>query len=333
MQTQVALLLHIIKTNFAELQLAKVFCQILTITESAAYRKLNGKSDITVAEFFTLLQHFKIDSSLFLNDENTYNFEGKLVYNNDTNVEQYFKDTLVFLEKIEHQNGILYNLSKDVPLFYYFHYTELGWFKVFFMLKYILLDPLYTNKKFAIQTADHKILDVAKAYSQQYQLVNTVEVWNTESINTTLHQLEYFIKMEQINDDELIKKLFGQLLKTIQLVQHQTKVGKKYTVDKYKNATATDFNLYQNDLYMAHNSYHLSMPNLEYAFVSFGVFNYIYTTNKKFTDYSKNHFENIIDKSLGLVNVQSSSDLFFTKIINKITQLETVCITSVKELY
>ena len=114
MQTQVALLLHIIKTNFAELQLAKVFCQVLTITESAAYRKLNGKSDITVAEFFKLLQNFKIDSSLFLNDENTYNFEGKLVYKNDTNVEQYFKDTLVFLEKIENQNGILYNLSKDV---------------------------------------------------------------------------------------------------------------------------------------------------------------------------------------------------------------------------
>jgi hypothetical protein len=134
----------------------------LNASESVLYRKINGTTPLSVDEFFKLVNYFKIDLNLFNEYPGSFLFNGNLVYNDNVSVLNYFKDTSKFLEMIEQGGGTLHNLSKDVPLFYYFFHDELGWFKIYFMLKYILLDPAYEHKKFDMNFKEEALLKIAK---------------------------------------------------------------------------------------------------------------------------------------------------------------------------
>ncbi len=314
-------------------KLAKVFCNLLTLSEATAYRKINGTIDLTVEEFFILIKHFKINIGQISDVDMGFLFKGNLVYNDNISVLNYFKDTTKFLEVIEQGGGTLHNLSKDIPLFYYFFHDELGWFKIFFMLKYILLDPAYEQKKFSMHFKDEALIKIAKQYTARYQEVHTTEVWNLESVNTTLHQLEYAFTTGMMDDGKVGEKIFDQLTQILNLANEQCKVGYKFDINSYKQPKQSTFNLYHNDLYLAHNSYYLEMPNAKYSFVSFGVFNYIFTEDKNFNQYTSNHFDNIKIKSISMNSSSSERAIFFSKLIAKVAQVKKLCLAKIDVNY
>lgn len=314
-------------------KLAKPIADLLSITENAAYRKIKGESSLTIEEYFLIANHYKIDIHNINNVEGEFLFKGNLVYNDNKYVQNYFEDSKKLLEMITAQNGKLHNLSKDIPLFYYFYYKELGWFKIYFMLKFILLDPAYQDKKFSLQNIDEKLIAIAKSYTEQYQEVNTCETWNLESVNTTLHQLEFACTNGILKEQTIISSIFSQLKKMIFVVEQQCKTGFKFDYAKQIHPKKSSFELYHNNLYLAHNSYYLETLNNNYAFVSFGVFNYIYTENQHFTNYTKNHFENIKHQSISLNENKKERDLFFEKLELKIDAIYSKCISSIAVEY
>jgi hypothetical protein len=334
MEKNTKLLFDLINKKQDNKKLASMVSEVLNISENTAYRKINGSSTITVDEFFTLVKHFDIDLSHFYSDENHFTFQGNLVYNDNEYVKHYFDDSAGFLNWITKDNGTLFNLSKDIPLFYYFHEKELGWFKIYFMLKYILIDPKYANLKFSLNNCDEELIKSAMYYSNAYQEVNTSEVWNLESVNTTLHQLEFACTSGMLDNSELIEKLFVQFKKILYLVEEQCKSGKKYAFHKLNKPLASTFKMHHNELYLAHNSYFLEFPsNKNVAFVSFGVFNYIHTENIKFNSYTKLHFDNIQSRSIFLNENENDAKSFFQKLHKKIDAIEKICMSSLEVKY
>jgi hypothetical protein len=313
------------------IKLAKPISEILNVSENAAYRKLNGETALSIEEFFTLANHYTININNINKQPGNFVFSGNLVYNDIASVTQYFIDSMEHLQMIENNNGVLYNLSKDIPLFYYFHYRELGWFKVFFMLKYILLDPKFKDQKFDINFADENLLQKAKEYSYSYQQINTAEVWNVESVNTTLHQLEFACTTGIISDINLVEKIITQFEQVLQLIQLQAEKGLKYNYQQLKTHNKASFTLYHNDLYLAHNSYLLEIAKNRIAFVSFGVFNYMHTQDESFSNYTYEHWQNIKSKSISLLDNDPEREMFFTKLFQKIAQVKIKCNSLLKD--
>ncbi len=332
MTNHTQILLDLIAQQQPHLNKAKNLADVLNITESAAYRKLKGETALTVEEFFFLANKYQIDLNQFSPSQNAFVFKGNLVYNDKAYVEQYFSETKNFLTQIIAGKGVLHNLSKDIPLFYYFAHNELGWFKIFFMLKYILLDEHWAQSSFDMQSMADTLMAQAKSYTETYQQVNTSEVWNLESVNTTLHQLEFACDTNVLNSAELVHKLYTQLAEILFVVQKQAALGNKVNFNN-KQKNEASFKLYHNDLYLAHNSYFLEMQTQQYSFVSFGVFNYIFTEDAKFNDYTANHFKNIQSKSISLNSNAIESEKYFNLLHNKLKSSLALCLNKLEQRY
>jgi hypothetical protein len=309
-------LIALIKEKIGEkIKLNAVLADVLNCSETSAYRKTNDTTPLTVEEFFKLVHHFNIDINIFKNDTSTFLFKGNLVYNNELDIHKYFSDTKDLLHFIKTQNGTIHNLSKDLPLFYYFAHNELGWFKVYFMLKYILNDPNFETQDYHLHAANNKILKEAQDYIYAYQQTNTAEVWNMETLNTTLHQLEFACEKNNISDISILEKIFKQIEEILIVTEKQASLGKK--VDFIgKKANDANFILYYNDLYLAHNSYYLEMENNNHSFVSFGVFNYMYTQNADFNEYTITHFNKVKTNSHNL-NLNALERVKFFKFLKQ----------------
>lgn len=330
MDPHISNLFKIIKAKEPGKKLVKILSAELQIADGAAYRKANGLSLLTVPEFFILVNKFNVDLMQFSLSRNQFTFEGKLIYNDNKKLLEYFLDTAALLKTISASNGMLHNLSKDVPLFYYFNERELGWFKIYFMMKYILADQSYNGMKFNMENCEHEILDAALKYSQNYQEINTTEVWNLESVNTTLHQIESACQTGMLNDVNLIKTLFRQFKNALKLVNRQVQNGVKYQFNIFNKPLPSTFKLYHNELYLAHNNYYLNIPGVtDYAFLSFGVFNYIRTQNSNFTNFTRFHFNNIQNQSILLNANKIETEKYFEKLFTKIDAVQSKCLQAI----
>ena len=114
-------------------QLSHAIAELLHISESTAYRRLNGEVLFSTDELLQLVQHFQLSVDDLLNTTNKdFLFSGELMENNSTSFLKYLTSMGDMLQHVSEKNGQLTCFNKDVPIFYQFCFPELAWFKYFF---------------------------------------------------------------------------------------------------------------------------------------------------------------------------------------------------------
>ncbi|HVY75311.1 MAG TPA: hypothetical protein VG890_10800 [Puia sp.] len=272
---------------------------LLNISNDSAYRRIRGEKEISFDEIRNLCAHFKIslDQLFYLNSESVV-FSARLADHTNFNFEQYLKSVL---EQLKFMNSFdrreLFYLNKDIPIFHQFHYHDLAAFKVFFWMKTLMQYPELSRSSFSIEDFPETLQNISNKIVDEYNKIPSVEIWNIESIHSTIRQIEYYKQTAVFKSAKDILALYDALDKTIIHIEQQAEAGYKFPLHSKQQGPKTPYRIYVNEFILGDNTLCAVLNDTKVAYVNHAVINYTFTKDTAFSEYTYKHFQNIIRKS------------------------------------
>lgn len=319
---QVLFFQHLKSSLPAHISMAEHVAELLQISIDSAYRRIRGEKPISFDELQKLCTNDNISLDQFVHIQNdAIVFNGRTATSTRFNFEDYLKSVL---QNVQYMNSyskkeMLY-LNKDIPIFYHFLYPELAAFKSFFWMRSILNYPEYVNKTFNVEeNVNEQIKQTGVQLAAAYSMLPSQEIWNIESINSTIRQIEYYKDTRVFTSRDDIIKLYECLERTMDYIQRQAECGYKISPDGKHINKHVSYKMYVNEFILGDNSILAQLNNTRVAYLNHSVINFLLTKDPSFCDYTWQHFQNIIKKSTLISEVgEKERSRFFNIIKEKI---------------
>ncbi|WP_298900393.1 hypothetical protein [uncultured Psychroserpens sp.] len=283
----------------------------LDISYDAAHRRTSLKSKLSIDECIILAKthHIALDSLFETTDKSYVSVEKTKHIHNEDELEAYFinsYESLLPLLKQE-ESQILYS-AKDIPLFYTIGDDILSRFKIYVWLK--LLDNTFNSKTFEAFSPSVGLIKSAKNLSSLYQDLNTIEIWDITTINSTLKQIHFYNQAGQVTNAAALN-LCEALKKLIQGISNR--------VDN----NAAHYKLYYNELLLMNNNVLVSTPHQQSLYVPFSILSYYLTSDALTCQQARAYLEQQLQHSK-LLNTSGEKEkrTFFNRINSKIDALK-----------
>jgi len=283
----------------------------LDISYDAAHRRTSLKSKLSIDDCIILAKHYHIAlDSLFETTEKSYiSVEKTKHIHNEDELEDYFKNSYESLLPLlkQKQSSILYS-AKDIPLFYTIGDDILSRFKIYVWLK--LLDNSFNNKTFEQFAPGVGLLKSAKALRSLYQDLNTTEIWDITTINSTLKQIHFYNQAGQISN-----KIALELCDALKALMK--------TISERIDTNTSQYKLYYNELLLMNNNVLVSTPNQQSLYVPFSILSYYLTSDRITCNQAEIYLNQQLQHSK-LLNTSGEKEkrTFFNKINTKIDALK-----------
>ena len=316
---------NLLKSKVAEnISFVDDIAEVLHISADSAYRRIRGEKPLLFQEVCLLAEHYKIsvDQFLHLNADN-YIFSGKINDHVPETFDNYMNElekNFLFFNKFSHRN--MQMLIKDIPPFVHFQIPELAAFKCFLWSKSILDESEYQSVKFDLNDKRYqKYISQGKKIVELYLQIPNAEIWNIDSINSTLRQINFHYESGNIADKQTAFILFEKVEKLINHFQVQAETGKKFLIDGERGDLSSSFMMYVNELILGDNSYLLELDDRRLTFLNHSVLYFTHTTDKRFNDSMFTNIENLKRKSTLISGVgEKDRQRFFNGLRSRIDQ-------------
>jgi len=285
----------------AHISLVDTLAELLDISYDSVYRRIRGEKPITLDELKLLCEKFNLslDQVLQLNS-NKILFTDPEANDDVKDFKHYLEGLVQVFDQFKQakKSEMLY-LSKDVPVFHFFYFKELTAFKAFFWDKSILNNPAHDGKAFSI-----KHYDVAAAFTmgqkilQGYNDIPSSELWNYESINSTILQIEYYRDAGIFETKEDLYAVVDSCDAMLQHLQKQAEKGVKFLPGAGEAGYKAKLKLYINEIILGNNSIMVELDGQRISFINYIVLKYISTADKKFTAKTFDNFNNLVSRSV-----------------------------------
>jgi len=319
---QVLFFQHIKSMLPPQLALVDKIGELLAISNDSAYRRIRGEKPIAFEELQKLCYYFKISLDQFLHLQNdSVIFSGQNV---DSSLFDYDKYLAGVLQNLQMMNSFeskeMYYLNKDIPFFHHFHFPELAAFKSFFWMKTVLHYPAFSNRQFRLdQCVTDNIIQTGRKISEAYYSLPSQEIWNIESINSTIRQIEYYRNSGVFAHSSDIVAIYDCLQKTIDHIEHQAESGYKFAINGSAGNKRSAYKIYINEFVLGDNTILAVLGDTKIVYINHSVLNYIITRDQGFCEYMYQHIRNIITKSTLISEVgEKERRRFFNGIREKI---------------
>lgn len=324
METKIQMLFfqHIKSVLPPHLSLVEEVASILNLSNDSAYRRIRGEKAIDIEELQALAIYFKISIDQFLHlSTNSFLFTGELTTENGYSFEQWLNSIYQQLKIINSfPQKHLYFLAKDLPVMNQFMTQEMLSFKSFLWRKSILHYDDLKGKKFALNDINLQYAETGKKIEALYAQIPSTEIWNLESINSTIRQIEFYREANMFEYKAEIQTLYIALLKTIDHLELQAETGKKFVMGTGPDRASAPYNLLWNDLFLGDNTIFFDMGDKKLAYLNHSVINFIATANERFTNHIFSTIQNISKHSTQLSLVgERERRRFFDHIKKKVT--------------
>jgi hypothetical protein len=166
---------------------------LLNISTDSAYRRLRGEIALSIDELYLLCTHYHISLDQLMNvTTGTFQFEGKFLDANNFKFDAYLKSVIHNLTIIASVKGSeYYYLCKESPMFHHYYFREFAAFKYHAWMSTLLFFPEFRNKKFRLADYPDEYFDMGQQILHLYEQINSVEIRNIESHNSTLRQIDF----------------------------------------------------------------------------------------------------------------------------------------------
>jgi hypothetical protein len=253
--------------------------EMLHISDATMRRKLHGESAFTIDEVFILQERFdfSIDSLAPNASNNRKQFtikEFALLDTPEKTVENYIDNLLADFGRLGSLGTPhLYYAAKDLPLFCFFSSNALTSFKLYFW--YItIFDAQATKLKYSSNWLPASVLEKSKQLYAMYNAIPSTEIWNTETINSTLHQIEF-----GVNVGNVISKDAIDILKALHIFIDKLQ---EQAEQQHKNANAI-FKMYINEILLLDNTVLFEIGENKLFYLPYQTLNFLSTTDLTFT--------------------------------------------------
>jgi hypothetical protein len=203
-----------------------VVCDVLGIGEDAAYRRISGKTALSLEEGVKLCSHFGISIDEEFNPSQINNVV--ICKYSEINVADWDSFTHFFdmlrgnYKRISlHEDAEIFHVAQGIPLHHYLKYPELLFFKPF-VWNGIMQNRANSFEQFYKTLDKSKIMtafDIIRGYSKKIQ---RTEVWSSVTIDPVLSLIEHYMKLGAFEKEDTIRLLISQLLHLVEDLERET---------------------------------------------------------------------------------------------------------------
>jgi hypothetical protein len=291
---------------------------LLNISTDAVYRRLRGEKALTIDEVMLICRKYRISLDVFSNKSyGKVTFVYKSIGTDPDDLDDYLQSVLHDFELLAGAEYVHINFAaEDIPLFHHLEYQYITPFKFFYWKKSVLNDPALDGKKFDPDIITEKTKSLAIKIAQCYTKIASTEVWNEDTINSTLSQVKYFWEagLFQTKDDAI--NVCNDLLLMMNHLKSQAELGLKYPYDQLQpNSSNHSFDLYVSEVQIGNNSLFIQADNVKSSFLSFNNFNSLFTYNLEYCVENERWINNLIKKSIMISSVSEKQRYIFFKVM------------------
>lgn len=294
---------------------------ILHISNDSAYRRIRGETPLILKEASILCEAFGISIDQVMNStENTVVFTTFKLNNDNYTFKNYLQDILHNLKQLASfdKKEIIY-LTKDLAWFYNFLSRPLFAFRYFFWMKSILQHPHFVPLKFSMDLLPKDIEEIGQGIIKEYNTIPSVEIWNTECINSTISQIEYYREAGYFNSPEDVEKIYQALRNTIEHIRLQAETGCKFLPAENPDYQKSNFHFYYNRLVLGDNTIMTVLDGKKNLYLNYDVLNYMVTCDEHFCNDVYTKLQTLIRRATILSNVsEKQRNMFFNMLLKKI---------------
>jgi hypothetical protein len=301
--------------------------EALHLSNDSAYRRIRGETPVVLEEVKVLCQQFSISLDALLKTESdAVVFHTVLVNNTDYTFDAFLSGLIQHLRQLAsaREKEILY-LSKDIPIFHYFHSKPLFAFRYFFWMKTILQHPDFANQTFSITHVPPDVEKKAVEISKLYKEIPSAEIWNSEGINSLLAQIDYYSEAGYITSASDVALLYDGLRETIEHISNQAEWGCKFLPGENAAVQPSNYNLFSNQVVMGDNTIVALADGKKTVYINYDVLNYISTSDESFCNRTYESLQNLMRRATILSNVsEKQRRIFFNSLLERIPHYQTV---------
>lgn len=277
---------HIKNKLPGHLSLVDEVANILDVSTDSAYRRIRGEKPMILEELYKLCIHFQISLDRFMNlQSDAFLFTGNIVNTSDFQYDSYLKSVLGNMKYISgFKERQMYYSCKDIPIFHHFHYKEIAAFKRYVWMKGIFASPEFANKKFSLADYSDELFELGQKSLNIYNQANSVEIWNIESINSSLRQIEFYHESNMFSNEEEIVLIYDAFEKLILHLERQADLGYKFLASDEQASPQGKYQMYFNEMVIGDNSVLAVLDGTKTAFIIHTVINIMVTRDIRFCD-------------------------------------------------
>lgn len=318
-----ATLLQTIRTRLApHLSLADEIAQTLCIGSDSAYRRIRGEKQLSLEELQVLCTRYQVSADqLFGQQAGGFIFQGKLLETTQFRFDKYLEGIIMQLKYIgSFPESHMFYMCKDIPVFYHFQYRDLAAFKYYFWMRAIIDHPEFTNKPFRFEDYSDELYALGVNIIDCYNRFPSSELWNVESINSTIQQINFCRDMGLITSSADLQRIYQSLEQLIRHLEAQAAEGIKWHASGGERSGAA-FGMYHNEFILGDNSILATTGPRKVAFLIHSVINYVTTHDVAFCDHLYNNVHNLMKRST-LISTDSEVErnAFFRLLYRKLAQ-------------
>ncbi|MEO5684556.1 MAG: helix-turn-helix domain-containing protein [Chitinophagaceae bacterium] len=307
----------------AHISMVDEVAELLSISTDSAYRRIRGEKPMDLEETHKLCSHFKISVDQILHLEtDAFIFKGKL---NPGGAEYAIED---WLQDVQHQFELInsfekkhiYYLMKDIPPFVHFQLPELTAFRCFFYMKSILQDERLKGIKFALDDSRYdKYIEQSKKIIALYNQVSITEIWNIETLNSTLNQINFYAEAEAFANKNDVRVLYGKVEELINHIEKQAELGVQFKIGSMPTTHAAEYRMFVNELILGNNTFFAEIGDSKITYLNHSVLYFISTRDERFNNAMSGNLQNLMKKSTMISAIgEKDRARFFNRLRNKI---------------
>lgn len=312
---------HIKSKLPAHLSFVDEIAELLNISNDSAYRRIRGEKPIGLDEIQVLCNKYHVSLDQLLQVKtNTVIFS----YDKVDHSHFGFNKFLQFVaQSLGHfgmlQNPMMYYYSKDLPIFHFMPFPELRAFKFFFWKRTVIGYPELAKQQFNGEDTDPESIELSKKIDELYVTVPSIDIWNEESVNVTISQIELYRQSNLFLYNEIVLKVYSQLEDLVNHLELQAEAGKKSLYGQPDAPNCASYDAYINEALLGDNTVFVKSDNRNITFINHNGLNFMSTEDKDFCSYTFKNVQNIIRKSTHISVVgEKERSMYFNKLRKKI---------------
>ena len=314
---------NIIKTKLpVSASLVDEISEVLNIGSDSVYRRIRGEKEISLTELKLLCERYTISLDQLLELKS----DSVIFSSPEINVEQlpFEKYLYSILKQLQFFNSFkkrrLQYLSKDAPVFHFYLFPEIAAFKSFFWAKTIMNQPGFMHRKFSLQDQEGmNHYQTGLKIIEEYNNMPSVELWNHESINSTVSQIEFYRDAGIFSSGDDLIAVLESLLKMLDHLQLQAEKGCKFLPGATDVGYRSTFEFYINEVIIGSNTILTQLDDLRLTFVTYNVLHYMHTSDARFNTKSFANFETLTQRSTLISGTgEKDRNKFFDKLREKV---------------
>ncbi|WP_375241229.1 hypothetical protein [Polaribacter sp.] len=309
-------LFKLIRENLPKnVSLIEDVASVLDVNYDAAYRRIKGKTALTLNEALVLSKHYNLDLKN-LSSENSS--ENRVISVEKTHGEisidflyNYFNTCNIEIQAVlNSKKGKIISCANDLPC-YHINNSILKKFRIYLLVSMLPKKENVKTISFANFNPSDTILDVYDSFVDNYKKVALIEIWNDFTIDNLINQITYFFEIGLLKEDEAIAILEG-LVNTLQQLEQQAKNEKRAVNDN-------TFKLYCNNLISLSDTIFMQTDTLKKAFVPYTNLTYFKVTDIETSAQVEKHLNKQLQYSTNISGESSvARKMFFNKMYQKI---------------